>query len=198
MHRLVALVAGLLLVGLAALGLACNGNGETSTGDAGPQGDGIVVVLPSPTDQPTPLPRKTATPTPTPSPTPLAVCGPNPDPVSPKLLQVEEPKPEARVKLPVHVRGWGSTIGRDERGVALAVVDSKQTVLQVLDLPPQPRTYRVVPAGIEVTDFTRPFAADLVLPDITEPTPLCLWIYLETTGEGIPRGVLQVPIVVLP
>ena len=59
-------------------------------------------------------------------------------------------------------------------------------------------TYRVVPAGIEVTDFTRPFAADVVLTDIAEPTPLCLWIYLETTGEGIPRGVLQVPIVVLP
>lgn len=198
MYRFVALAAGMLVVGAAAMGLACNSDGETSTGDGGAQGDGIVIVLPSPTVQPTPLPRKTATPTPTPTPTPLAVCGPNPDPVSPKLLQVEEPKPEARVKLPVHVRGWGSTIGRDERGVALAVVDSKQTVLQVLDLPPQPRTYRVVPAGIEVTDFTRPFAADLVLSDITEPTPLCLWIYLETTSEGIPRGVLQVPIVVLP
>jgi len=128
----------------------------------------------------------------------LAVCGANPDPASPKLLQVEEPKPEARVKLPIHVRGWGSTIGKDERGVALAVVDAKQTVLQVLDLPPQPRTYRVVPAGIEITEYTRPFAADVVIPDITEPTPICLWIYQETTAEGVPKGVLQVPIVVLP
>lgn len=189
-----------LVLAIAALVAACRGGGDgqpSGTGNAGSR-DGIVVLLPSPTPQPTPLPRKTATPTPTPSPTPLAVCGANPDPASPKLLLVEEPKPEARVKLPIHVRGWGSTIGKDERGVALAVVDAKQTVLQVLDLPPQPRIYRVVPAGIEITEYTRPFAADVVIPDITEPTPICLWIYQETTAEGVPKGVLQVPIVVLP
>lgn len=186
-----------LALAVAALAVACGGGGSAQPAGTGGQ-DGIVVLLPSPTAQPAPPPRKTPTPAPTPSPTPLAVCGTNPDPASPKLLQVEEPKPEARVKLPVHVRGWGSTIGKDERGVALAVVDAKQTVLQVLDLPPQPRTYRVVPVGIEITEFTRPFAADVVIPDITEPTPICLWIYQETTAEGVPKGVLQVPIVVLP
>jgi hypothetical protein len=189
---LMAAAAALLAVAVA----SCGGDSE---GDVTPgDGDGIIVVLPSPTEKPTPAPRKTSTPTPTPSPTPLAVCGTNPDPVSPKLVQVEEPKAEARLSLPIRVRGWGSTIGFKDEGVAIAVLDARQAVLQVLDVPPQPREFRVVPVGIEITEYTRPFAADILMDPVLEPTPLCLWIYQETTAEGIPKGVLQIPIVLLP
>ncbi len=185
------LVLALALAGIVG---AC---GSGSPGDS--QGDGgIQVIVVSPSGSPTPRVRKTPTPSPSPEPTAVPVCAPNPDPAPAKLLQVEEPKPNAQVQFPVHVRGWGSTIGQNDRGVALSVVDIKQNVLQVNNLPPQPREYRVAPAGIEVTDFTRPFAADVVLANVDEPTPYCLWIYLETTEQGRARGVVQVPIVVLP
>jgi hypothetical protein len=49
-----------------------------------------------------------------------------------------------------------------------------------------------------VGDFTRPFAADVVLPDVTAPTPYCLWIHLGTSDTGRATGVVQVPIVLLP
>ncbi len=189
-----------LAAALVAIVVACGGgDGEDTPGQ--PTGnDGISVVVASPTERvTTPLPRKTSAPTPTPSATPLRVCGPNPDPASPKLLMVEDPKPEARVKIPIEVRGWGSTIGRDDQGVALAMLNAKQELIQPpLEVPPQPRALRVVPAGLEIGEYTRPFAADIVLTDITEPTPICLWIYQETTADGTPKGALQVPILVVP
>jgi hypothetical protein len=113
-------------------------------------------------------------------------------------LQIQEPHPEQQVKIPFHLRGWGANIGIDNKGVALGVVDAKQAVVQVLNLPPQPNTYRLPPSDMERTDNTRPFAADIVIPGVTQPTPYCLWIYSETTPEGRPRGVVQVPIVVVP
>jgi hypothetical protein len=174
--------------------IAACGGGSGESGDD----SGVQVIVVSPSGSPTPRVRKTPTPSPTPEPTPVQVCAPNPDPAPAKLLQVEEPKPNEQVKIPVHVRGWGSTIGQNDRGVALSVVDLKQSVIQVNNLPPLPREYRVAPPGIEVTDFTRPFAADVVLSNVKEPTPYCLWVYLETTQEGRARGVVQVPIIVLP
>lgn len=188
------LANGVVLAALAATA-ACGGGDSSGQQQAD---NGIVVQLASPSARATPVPRKTASPTPSPSPTPLQVCGPNPDPALPKLLQVEQPQPQAKVKMPIEVRGWGSNIGLNNVGVALAVVDAKQTVLQVLNLPPQPRTYRVAPGGLEITDNTRPFAADVVLQNITEPTPVCLWVYQETDAQGNPKGVVQVPVVVTP
>jgi hypothetical protein len=176
------------------LAAACGGGGGSQ--DSTPSG--IVVIVASPSTVKTPVPRKSATPSVTPSPTPLQVCGANPDPASPKLLQVEEPLSQQQVKIPFHVRGWGSNIGLDNQGVALAVVDAKQTVQQVLELPPQPRQFRVAPPGLEITDNTRPFAADIVIKGVTAPTPYCLWIYQATTAGGQPRGVVQVPVMVLP
>ncbi len=170
----------------------CGGNGE-----AEPAASEFVILTPPPGPA-TELPRRTPEPTPGPTQTPLQVCAPNPDPAPPALLQVQEPVPEQQVRVPFHVRGWGSNIGRNDRGVALGVVDARQTVVQVLNLPPQPNTYRLPPPGLERTEFTRPFAADIVIQGITAPTPYCLWIYLETTPEGRPKGVVQVPIVVVP
>lgn len=100
--------------------------------------------------------------------------------------------------MPFYVRGWGSNIGFQGAGVALAVVDAKQAVTQVLNLPPQPRDFRVAPPGLEVTENTRPFGADIVINGLKEPTPYCLWVYQQTTENGQPKGVVQIPIVVTP
>jgi hypothetical protein len=188
-----ALLLSLALVS-GVVALACGG-GDTQGGAAS---DGIVVKIPSPTGEATAKPRKTTAPSVTPSPAPLKVCAPNPDPAHSSLLQIEEPKPDQQVKVPIHVRGWGSNIGFEDKGVALAIVNAKQEVIQVLDLPPQPRTYRVAPPGLEITENAKPFAADVVISNINEPTSFCLWVYQETTETGTPKGVVQVPVVVLP
>jgi hypothetical protein len=190
--RTIGVVTVAVFVGVAAaLASACGGDsgGEEST----PQ-----VIVVTPTGSATPRVRRTPTPTPAPPPTPVQSCAANPDPASPKLLQVQEPLPNTQVKVPVHVRGWGSQIGQNDRGVAVSVVDVKQSVVQVNNLPPLPREFRVAPPGMEVTEFTRPFAADIVLNNVTAPTPYCLWVYLETTQEGRARGVVQIPVVIAP
>jgi hypothetical protein len=187
-------IVALTAVGAAALlATACgNGNDEvTPTPD-------VQVIVNSPTGSVTPRPRRTPTPSASPSPTPLEVCAPNPDPAQPAVLQVEQPLPEAQASIPVHVRGWGSNIGENNLGVTLSIVDQRQNVVQVNKLPPLPREYRVPPRGLTVTEFTRPFAADVVLPNVTAPTPYCLWVYLATTEQGRAQQVVQVPIVVLP
>ncbi len=185
-------VAAVALLGLS-VGCGSGGGAEQPKGTGG----GISVVAVTSTGEPTA--RPTPTPEPTPTPTPVQVCEANPDPASPKVLQVEEPLPNQQVKMPIRVRGWWTNIGLRNQGVALAIVDAKQTVLQVLDpVPPQPRTFRVAPPGLEITNDTRPFAADVVLADVTQPTPICLWVYQETTPEGQPKGVVQVQVIVLP
>jgi hypothetical protein len=77
-------------------------------------------------------------------------------------------------------------------------VDEKQSTIQVNDLPSQPRDYRVAPAGMDVTPDTFPFAADIVLNDVSAPTPYCLWAYLGVDEEGHAKQVVQVPVVFLP
>lgn len=191
-----ALLAAAPLWGLLALlGMACLGAGFTE--DTTPSTEGVIVIVTTPT--PTPTPSPTPSPTPTPTPTPVNVCTPNPDPARPSLLQVLEPQPEEEVPNPFHLRGWGSSIGFEELGVALAVLDKDgEIVVEPLDIPPQPREGRIPPPGLEVTEFTRPFAADLLVPGLGGPTPLCVWVYLKTTPEGVPQDVVQVPVVVKP
>jgi hypothetical protein len=182
-----------LLVGLGATGC---GGGDSEARPAISDLAGVIVT-PTP-GAPTALPRRTAEPTAAPTPTPLQVCAPNPDAASTKVLQVLEPHAEQRLKIPFHIRGWGSNIGKDNRGLAVGIVDANQKVVQVLNLPPQPNEYRLPPADMERNENTKPFAADVVITGIKEPTPYCLWVYLETTPEGRPRGVAQIPIVVEP
>lgn len=188
------IIPALAILLLAAAALGCGG-GADGESDRTP---GIIIDIPTATGDVTPRPRRTPIPSVTPSPTPLKVCAPNPDPAAPSTLQVLEPGPEQRVKVPFHVRGWGSNIGFEQRGVALAVVNAKQEVTQVLDLPPQPRIFRIAPPGMQVTEFTQPFAADVVINGVTEPTAYCLWVYLEATASGSPKGVVQIPIIVTP
>jgi hypothetical protein len=174
------------------VGLACDGGGD---------GEGTVLVTvstPTATAVPTPDPTPTPVPTPTPTPGP-DVCGVNPDPAPLSLLQVQEPKPRDRVRVPLHVRGWGSTIGFEDFGVVVALVDAEREVVQDWVVPPQQqRALRILPPGLENTEFTRPFAIDILVADLAGPTPFCLWVFVETDGEGNPKGVVQVPILVVP
>jgi hypothetical protein len=184
----IAAAAVLIVMGLAA---ACGGGGDDS-----PSPD-ISAAAITQTGNTTPRARRTASPSPTPTATPLQVCATNPDPAPASLLQLLEPQPGSQIKIPVHVRGWSSGFDPGNT-VSLAVVDEKQRVVQVNHLPPEPREYRVPPPGMEVTDKTFPFAADIILNDVTTPTPFCLWAYVSVDGRGQPRQVVQVPVVFVP
>lgn len=181
----------LLAAAVVLLGLACG-----ALGDGEPT---IVLSTASPTPKPASTPTRTPTATPTPSPTPNPeVCGVNPDPAPASVLQVQEPQPGERVKNPFHVRGWGSEIGFKNSGVVVALVDASGDFPMPLDAPPQPRANRVAPPGLKVTKYTRPFAVDILVSNLGAETPYCVWVFLETTGEGIARQVVQVPVIVTP
>jgi hypothetical protein len=184
------------LIALAALaavwlGLACRQ-------DEGTEGT-IEITLRSPTA--TPEPTATATPTPEPTPTPRPVqdvCGVNPDPAAAAVLQVQEPQPGEKVKNPFHVRGWGSEIGFQDSGVVVALVTASGDPLPPKTVPPESRAGRIAPGGLKITDYTAPFATDVLVSGLSAATPYCLWVFLSTTEEGIPRQVVQVPVTVTP
>ncbi len=183
---------------LGALGGACLLALACGSGDAATPTPALSVALLTSSGSATPRAVKTPVPSPTPSATPLQVCAPNSDPAPVNVLQVQQPLAGQQVTIPVFVRGWGSTIGLADKGVVLSIVDQKQSVVQTINLPPQPRDYRVPPQGLDITDNTRPFAADIVIADVTEPTPYCLWVYLNTDDTGHARQVVQVPVVIVP
>lgn len=172
--------------------VACNGGGEAEPTI------GITLTSPTPTPESTSIPTPTPSPTPTPTPSP-DVCGVNPDPAPPSVLQVQEPQPGQQVKNPFHVRGWGSSRVFHEIGMVVAVVDAGGELVRVMvDVPPQPRAHRALPRGLQNTEFTHPFAVDVLLTDLAGPTPFCLWAFLKTDGEGSPKQIVQVPVVVNP
>jgi hypothetical protein len=180
------------LGGACLLAMACGG------GDAATPTPELSVALLTSSGSVTPRAVKTPPATPTPTATPLQVCAPNPDPAPVNVLQVQQPLAGQQVTIPVFVRGWGSTSGLAGKGVVLSIVDQRQSVVQTINLPPQPRDYRVPPAGLDITANTRPFAADLVIADVSEATPYCLWVYLNTDDAGHARQVVQVPVVIVP
>jgi hypothetical protein len=172
--------------------LACDGDGEAERT--------IVISF----NTPTAVPTSTSTPTPTPSPTPAPtpnpdVCGFNPDPAPASVLQVQEPQPGDKVSGSFHLRGWGSTEIFQQIGVAVAVIGADGETVLVLDpVPAQPRAFRALPSGLENTEFSSPFAVDIQITDLAGPTLFCLWVFLETDEEDIPKGVVQVPVLVAP
>ena len=188
------LPASLAVLVLALAVLAACGGDKTEGEEGGP-----VVVVTTPTAKPTRVATPTASPTPSPTPSPTQACSFNPDPAPPSLLQVIEPKAEQRVGIPFHLRGWGSTIGQSQSGVAIGILDGKGKILQTLPyIPAQPRAGRVLPPGLENTANSAPFAADILLSGLAGPTPICVWVYLETTADGTPKKVVQVPLLVTP
>jgi hypothetical protein len=187
-----ATIAIAAVVGTLLLVVACGGGGEAPS-----QTPEVSVSVITPSGNTTPRARRTATPSPTPTGTPLEVCAPNPDPAPPSLLQIIEPAAGEQVRIPVHVRGWSSAFAPGST-VSLAIVDERQNAIQVNHLQPQPRDYRIAPPGLDINDNAYPFAADLLLNDVTAPTPYCLWAYLNVTEEGRARQVVQVPVIFLP
>lgn len=196
--RLRLLWAGTALVlALAVVALACTGGGSEDN-LASPGADSVVITVTTPTPVATATATPTTTPTATPTATPLAVCTPNPDPAPPSILQVQEPRPEERVKSPLHVRGWGAGIRFEDKGVQVALVNANGDPLVVVSAPPQTREGRIPPAGLEVNvEFTAPFGADLSL-DVTQPTLICIWVFEESAQTGNPIHVVQVPVLVVP
>ncbi len=71
-------------------------------------------------------------------------------------------------------------------------------VLELAPVPAQPRAFRALPSGLENTDFSSPFAVDIQIASLTSPTSFCLWVFLDTDPEGLPKGVVQVPVLVAP
>jgi len=194
------LPAGALLAALAALAIACSGGGDAERTIV------IRVATPTatsePTATPTLAPSPTATRTPTPGPN---VCSANPDAAPASFLQVQEPAPEAKVPNPFHVRGWGSEIGFENRGVVVAVINAAGDPLPVSgnkdtskDVPPEPKAGRIAPPGLTTTGHPAPFATDILLSGLREQTPVCIWVFTETTADGRPKHLVQVPITVLP
>src|SRR3972149_4544254 len=112
-------LGALLAAALVAIAIACGGGSDAERT--------IVIRLPAPTATsiPTAAPPLVPSPPPTRPPTPGPnVCGVNPDAAPPSLLQVQEPAPEAKVQNPFHVRGWGSEIAQDNRGVVVAGINA--------------------------------------------------------------------------
>jgi len=193
-------LGAILAAAFAALAIACGGGSDAERT--------IVIRLPSPTSDagvtatPTPVLSPTPTRTPTPSPN---VCSPNPDPAPLSLLQVQEPAPEAKVGNPFHVRGWGSEIAQDNRGVVVAVINAAGDPLPVggdedtsKEVPPEPKAGRIAPPGLTTTGHPAPFATDILLTGLREQTRFCIWVFTETTEDGRAKHVVQVPITVLP
>jgi hypothetical protein len=182
-----------LAVALAALAIACNGGSDAEKT--------IVIRLPTPTATSIPTVTPTLAPSPTPSATPTAgpdVCGFNPDAAPPSLLQVQEPAPEAKVPNPFHVRGWGSEIGFEGRGVVVAIINKDGDPVVSKDVKPESKAGRIAPPGLETKGHPAPFATDILLTGLKEQAPFCVWVFTETTAEGEPKHVVQVPITVLP
>ncbi len=79
------------------------------------------------------------------------------------------------------------------------MINAGGDVVKVLDpVPAQPRAFRALPPGLENTDLSSPFAVDIQIPGLAGPTSFCLWVFLDTDPEGLPKGVLQVPVLVTP
>jgi hypothetical protein len=193
-------MAAASLILLAILFAAC---GQIGGDDDGTGGVVIGVRTPTPTPiptlaPPTPSPTPTLAPLERPEPTSTAVCTFNDYPAPPELLQVLEPQPEAEVSAPLLVRGWGSTIGFEERGVAVGLVTADGELLDVLEVPPLEREELEPPEELDDTEFSRPFVVEVPVEGISEPTPFCLWVYLDTTEDGLPVDAIQLPIVVVP
>jgi hypothetical protein len=172
-----------------AFGLACGGASDEGAKT-------VVIKFPTPTPTAVPSPEPSPSPTPTVTPTPQAVCGINPDPVPATALQVQEPQPNESVPNPFHLRGWGSDIAA--KGVVVALIDITGEPLPEKDVAAESRSGRIAPPGLTVTDGTAPFATDILVEGLRAETRYCVWVFLDVTAKGEPKGVLQVPVTVKP
>jgi hypothetical protein len=196
-------VLGRWCVGLAAMALvgpllflACQ---DEETAGPEPTGTGLRIVTstPIPTAAPTLPPQLTAT-TGTPMPTPVPnVCPENPNPAQPNIMVVEEPKPSDHLTSPTHVRGWGVGIGFESQGVHVAIYDSTGEPLKEMMGPPLPKEGRTPPPGMEMSEFTAPFAVDIAF-STSVSQPGCVSVFGISSADGRPVNVVQVPVLLQP
>jgi hypothetical protein len=155
----------------------------------------IVTATPAPSPEPT-LPPVVVTATSAPTPVPN-LCPENPSPAEPNVTVVEEPLPDARLKSPAHVRGWGVGIGFENEGVHVAVFDAAGESLKEIKGPPLPKEGRTPPPGMEVNEFTAPFGVDITFSvDIEQPG--CVRVYEISPKDGHLVNVVQVPVLLQP
>ena len=189
-------------LGLAALALAvsllflsCN---DEEAGGSQPTQIGlrIVTTTPAPTPSPSPPPQpvETATPAPTPGPN---LCPENPSPAEPNVMVLEEPVANDRLRSPAHVRGWGLGIGFENEGVHVAIYDSTGESLKEMKGPPLPKEGRTPPPGMDVNEFTAPFAVDITF-DVDNEQPGCVRVYEISPRDGHVINVVQVPVLLQP
>jgi type IV secretory pathway VirB10-like protein len=197
MQRAIRWRLGLAALALAVplLFLACNEE-ETAGSEPTQIGLHIVTTTPAPTPEPTlpPEPTESATPEPTPVPN---VCPENPSPAEPNVMVVEEPQPDAHLTSPTHVRGWGVDIGFEKEGVHVAVYDSTGEPLKEMTGPPLPTEGRTPPPGMEVGEFTAPFAVDIAF-RVGNEQPGCVRVYEISPRDGHVANVVQFPVLLQP
>jgi len=189
-------------LGLAALALAvplfflaCEAEKATET-EPTQIGLRIVTATPAPTRTPTPPPQPTVTATPAPTPVPN-ICPENPSPAQPNLMVMEQPRADDRLTSPAHVLGWGADIGFEAEGIHAAIYDSTGESLKEVKGPPLPKEGRTPPPGMEVTEFTAPFAVDITFEvDIAQPG--CVRVYEISARDGHLVNVVQVPVLLQP
>ena len=187
-------------LGLAALALvgpllfvACQ---EDETAGPEPTNIGlrIVTTTPAPTPEPTLPPQPTSTPAPTPVPN---LCPENRSPAEPNVMVVQEPQPDARLTSPAHVRGWGAGIGFENEGVHVAIYDSTGEPLKEMKGPPLSKEGRTPPEGMEVTEFTAPFAVDIAF-KVDNEQPGCVRVYEISPKDGHVANIVQVAVLLQP
>ena len=82
--------------------------------------------------------------------------------------------------------------------MAVGLVTADGTLVTVLEVPPLDREEMEPPEGLDDTEFSRPFVAEVPVEGLSEPTSFCLWVYLDTTEDGLPVDAVQMPVVVGP
>ena len=112
-------------------------------------------------------------------------------------MVVEEPQPDDHLTSPAHVRGWGLGIGFENEGVHVAIYDSTGESLKEMKGPPLPKEGRTPPPGMEVTEFTAPFAVDITF-SVDIPQPGCVRVYEISPRDGHRVNVVQVPVLLQP
>jgi hypothetical protein len=112
-------------------------------------------------------------------------------------MVVEEPKPNDHLTSPAHVRGWGVGIGFESQGVHVAIYDSTGEPLKEMMGPPLPKEGRIPPPGMEMSEFTAPFAVDIAF-STNVSQPGCVSVFGISSADGRPVNVVQLPVLLQP
>ena len=164
-------------VTFAALLVACNGGGGTTTPSTG--GTATPSVSGTVSNQQDATPAQTVLPTPEPK-----VCQPNPDPATPDFQVIDQPSEGDTVTSPVTISG---KVLAFEATYQVGIFDAAGT--------PIVETFGTAQDG-EIGQLA-PFSIDVAF-TVSEPTPACIWVYEESARDGSPVHVGQIPVTLAP